>query len=594
MSRFQSILFYFSLSLGSAGMAFLLVQRYTTPFITIGGIVLFLLLTGLFLRKVLFLAQSLDKVDAKATMASLYQERYRQIFMNVDRAVIIFRREGEEFIIVDLNPLVEKIENIPKEDMLGKSIRNVFPGAREFEILDILEEVYQTGKYLEVPMKYYHSDYSRGYRENHIFKLATGELVSIYRDITKDVEFKKELVQAKKTAEKEQKTRADFMANMSHELRTPLNGIMMGNELLNMTRLDDEQTELSEIIQKSAENLLDIINAIMDMTNIELNRMIIREQNLNLEDLLRFSARIYENMAKQKNVEVRIMIDHLINHTYIGDPHRIRQIFMNLIHNAIKFTDTGSVRISLNKYDGHIDLPEGVIRDEYDFIEFVVEDTGIGIPEDGLRNIFEKFMQLDMSTTKKYGGSGIGLSITQALLKLMNGKIRVESKPGEGSRFSVYLPLWKSSDIAVPEKTRVETKPIPPKEERHILIVEDNIINQSLTERMLHSFGFITYVSSNGLEAVEQFWKNPRLYDLVLMDIQMPIMNGYEASRKIREIEHTTGIKKTPIVALTAYVSDEDKDRCFENGMDDFLAKPVDKSELQRCLYRNIQSTSVN
>lgn len=561
-----------------------------------GIIAVILFITLLYSGVSLYLISS--EITHDASMAKSLQERHHQLFTNIDRAIIVFKKINESYIIVDLNNAVEKIENKSKDEILNKPLLEVFPKAKDFGIIDILDEVYFSGTSKDMPIKYYHADHSKGYRENHIFKLTSGEIVSIYKDVTKDVEFKKELLHAKKTAEKEQELRAKFMSNMSHELRTPLNGIMMASELFSMTDLDYEQEELNQIISKSSENLLDIINSIIDMSSIDLNRLILHEYQARPADLLNNSYSVYSNMAKQKNLSVNIQTDEYSENYYLTDPHRVRQIYMNLIHNAVKFTDRGTINIFLKKYEGTYSLPDSLSLENYDIMEFIIEDTGVGIPEDALNILYEKFLQVDMSTTKKYGGSGIGLSITQALLNMMHGSIRVESTLGIGSKFMVYIPVKKiiqkeNEQREISESTEGDTEinkdALVASESKRILVVEDNIINQTLTAKMLESLGFEADVASNGKEAIEKIKNNDNQYDLILMDIQMPVLNGYEASKKIRYLENAAQKPRIPIVALTAYVSDYDKEKCFQCGMDDFLSKPVDKKELSRSLRYHIQ-----
>lgn len=597
--RFFLFTFIFLLSLA---LSIYLFQNCKIPSIIIlaSAISFSLFITLIIIGIQLYKSIALAKNDILS--AEIYQERYHQLFTNIDRAIIIYRKINNDFFIVDLNNAVEIIENKPKEEIINKPLLEAFPKAKKFGIIELIEEVYSSGKPKDMPVKYYHADHAKGYRENHIFKLKSGEIVSIYKDVTKDIEFKKELILAKKAAEREQELRSKFMSNMSHELRTPLNGIMMANELFSMTGLNYEQQELNQIIVKSSENLLDIINSIIDMTNIDLNQMILHEHKIRLIDVFQNSYFVYENMARQKNIQFFVKTDKISKNYYITDPHRIRQIFMNLIHNAVKFTNRGKVNIYLKKYKGPYNLPREWNREEYDIIEFIVEDTGIGISEDAIDLLYEKFFQIDMSTTKKYGGSGIGLSIAHALLKMMHGNITVESLLDHGSKFTVQIPMKKADAIFENTKNTIDTY-LTQKTKNHksskakeikILIVEDNIINRTLTAKMIQSLGYQSDIASDGQDAVVKIENTKNSYDLILMDIQMPILNGYEASKKIRHLESLHQKERTPIVALTAYVSDYDKEKCFQCGMDDFLSKPIDKNDLSHCLNHFISSKNIN
>lgn len=367
--------------------------------------------------------------------------------------------------------------------------------------------------------------------------------------------------------------KSEFLANISHEIRTPMNAIIGLSQILSMSKpLTLKQQEYLKTLQLSANSLLSLLNDLLDISKIEARTVELEKIPFKLSDLLNEIAEILSVQAKEKNIQL-IMNDNIDERViFSGDPTRIRQIFMNLCGNAIKFTNQGSVTIKVSDQEQNSQGKKLVV--------FEVKDTGIGIPEEKLLNIFEKFIQADNSITRKFGGSGLGLAITKTLIEIMGGTIEVESVVGEGSTFRVSLPLNVS-------KTKIPANDAPQYESKtpealnknlgRILLVEDYSPNVLVAGRFLEEFGYIYDVASDGRQAIQRF--KDQKYAAVLMDVQMPEMNGFEATKFIRKLESDNN--ETPIIGMTAHALKGDKERCLEAGMNDYICKPFNSEELR-------------
>ncbi len=395
----------------------------------------------------------------------------------------------------------------------------------------------------------------------------------IMHDISSLDESMKKLNEARKAAEEANKSKSAFLASMSHEIRTPLNGIIGMAHLLETANLNSEEYEYLKSIKYSANSLLEIINDILDFSKIEAQKMELEKTVFNLKDLMSTIMNSFLYMKEEKDISLLLDIDWDVPDTVLGDPVRLRQILINLIGNAFKFTSEGSVKTSLKKMKETKDIVE---------LNFSVSDTGIGIPKNKIGNLFESFKQLDSATTRKYGGTGLGLTIVKNLVHLMGGQIQVESEPDKGSTFSFTIPLYKTSRTAaslLEEDSEIQEKII----DMSILVAEDNKVNQLFLMKLLERKHCTVDLVDNGLKVLEKL--KTHSYDLILMDIQMPEMDGYRATLLIRREEENTG-KHIPIVALTANATEEDRKKCFECGMDDYLTKPVKSEKLFSCLLK--------
>ncbi|MDO8545597.1 MAG: ATP-binding protein [Opitutaceae bacterium] len=381
-----------------------------------------------------------------------------------------------------------------------------------------------------------------------------------------------QLQQAKTAADEASRVKSDFLAVMSHEMRTPLNAVTGFATLLRETRLDDAQRDYVRTIAGEAARLTSLINDILDLTKIEEGRLTLERLPFAPVETGQEVLRLLQNRAAEQKLDLRF--EPLLTSPLLvaGDPLRFRQVLLNLIDNAVKFTARGSVTLYLS-------WKPPAEPGETGELGVTVKDTGIGIPASKLNNLFQMFMQVDTSTTRRYGGTGLGLAICQRLVRLMGGEISVRSTVGEGSEFSFSLPV---TAVAAPVATvEIDPPPAPASSRRpRVLVVDDMETNRFLLEIFLRRHGFDPDVASGGEEAIALAAKKP--YDAILMDLQMPDLDGYTAARRIREAE--TGGQHTPILALTASIAKGTRDKCLAAGMDEHLTKPLDLRRFKELL----------
>ena len=394
-----------------------------------------------------------------------------------------------------------------------------------------------------------------------------GELI-IYQDITIRFKIQEDLIKSKQTAEGLSKVKEEFLANMSHEIRTPMNAILGMAQILEESELEPDAFEQVKSIKYAAENLLVILNDILDISKIEAGRLDLELIPISFHDIVTHLIQTISNQANKKGIVVEVDIADDIPKKLKGDPVRLRQIFLNLLSNSIKFTSEGTVKLSVNLAKRFAKKVE---------LEFIVEDTGIGISQDRLPFIFDLFTQAAVETTRKFGGTGLGLSIVRRLVKLMDGKIQVESALDKGSKFILNIPF---EIIKEKKSLGASTNGAVGKKENsafNILVVEDNELNQKVASMYLSRLGHKIDIAENGEIALEKL--NQGNFDIVLMDLQMPVMDGYETTRQIRKTSNFK-FNHIPIIAMTAHAIKGELEKCVAIGMDDYVSKPIDFKEL--------------
>lgn len=529
------------------------------------------------------------------------------IVENTQDAIIGKTLDG---IITSWNFGAEKIYGYTKEEAVGKHISLIIPLEKMDEFYEIMKIIKSGGKVKEVETirkKKSGELIEASITVSPIYNLG-GNLIgasNITRNITENKKNEKELLdryeeisslyeeliaieeelrtnyqeleKAKEEADKANDAKSQFLANISHEIRTPMNGIIGVLDLLTETKLSNNQKEYLNMISHSSRLLLDILNTILDISKIESGKFELTLKPFNLKKTLDRIIKELSIACSNKSLEVYYYIDPYINFELIGDEIRLNQVLINLINNAIKFTERGEIIFKVKKIESSTNKV---------LLEFSIHDTGIGIKEEFKNNVFKKFVQQDMTYTKKYNGTGLGLAISRDIVKLMNGDIWFESTENQGSTFYFttefmldYSKDVNDVDFDLKYKERDENK------DKKILIVEDNEINMKIACEMLYRLGYEFNYAYNGKQALELL--EEKKYDLILMDIQMPELNGYETTKIIRENEIRTH-QHTCIIAMTAYSMNGDREMCIEMGMDDYISKPFDINKLKKVLLKFI------
>jgi len=408
---------------------------------------------------------------------------------------------------------------------------------------------------------------------------ARNESEDLNEELSTEIEqrkrVEKELHKAKEAAEAASKTKSEFLANMSHEIRTPMNGILGTLQLLQGSELTESQLEYVGIAYNSGEALLSLLNDILDFSKIEAGKLKLEYIPFNLQILIKELTILLKQKADERHVELLTDVDSELPLIIKGDSVRIRQVLANLMTNAIKFTEKGTVTIKVVV----LEKTEKSAR-----LRLEIVDTGIGIAQETQRKLFNSFTQADGSTTRKYGGTGLGLAIVRQLVTLMRGRLGVESEENKGSCFWAEITFEIPEDIDIENPQQAVTEVVETLQGK-ALLVEDNPVNQIIARKMLEKAGMTYEVTNNGEEAISRL-KLPHDFNLVLMDCQMPVMDGYEATKALRKLEEENKLNRLPVIAMTANAMEGDKDKCLDAGMDDYVSKPVNQKALKETLAK--------
>lgn len=496
--------------------------------------------------------------------------KFRSIIQNTSDIISIVDEQG---VFLYLSPAVHKILGYTPEELIGTpSIQLFVDEDKDAAVANFRDGLKQPGVTTINEFRFKRKDGSVVYLESTSTFLQHDKIIKGIIFNSRDISERKRSEQLQKEKELEiekGKLKEQFLANMSHEIRTPLNAILGMTRLLLKTKVDEEQLFHLQAIYKSSQNLLVIINDILDFAKIESGKMELEEIDFDLHDVIKNASEILRFKAEEKGIKLLTEINPSVPQYVIGDPVRLNQIILNLGGNAVKFTEKGSVCIRVHS------TPSGTLHN----IRFEVIDTGIGIAEDKIGKVFESFSQAGKDITRKYGGTGLGLSISKQLVEMHGGSIGLHSKIGVGTTFWFEIPYKAGKEPNTSKSFEISAAAIESLKNKKILLAEDNHFNQIVAIGLIHSIvpGMTIEVANNGQEVISKLHRQH--YDVVLMDIHMPELDGYEATDAIRK-SIDERVFKTPIIAMTASGTKEEIKRCYSAGMNNFVLKPFDPAEL--------------
>ncbi|MCA9407968.1 MAG: PAS domain S-box protein [Candidatus Omnitrophica bacterium] len=515
-----------------------------------------------------------DITNQKAAERKI-KESENKIRVILDNSAVAITLTDEQERIVSWNKFTEQLFHMKRNDLYLKHVSILYPQDEWEKIRS--ENIRHMGSkhHLETKIKTKNDDIIDVDLSINVLRDANDNIigsVGIMQDITEQKKVQEMLLQAKLAAEEANSAKTLFLANMSHEVRTPMNTILGMIDLTLDTTLDEEQRENLNVAKDAADNLLGLLNDILDLSRVEAGKITLEKIDFHLPNVAKSVIKGLSVLSQAKEIQLILNVDSEVPELVEGDPVRLRQVMINLINNAIKFTHKGKI------------ITEIKVKSEREFL-FSVKDEGIGIPKDRQENIFNVFTQADDSTTRRFGGTGLGLAICKKLVEMMGGKIWVESEEGRGSTFlftAKFKTLKQKADNTMlsslkKEGNLTEEYILDHLKDLKVLLAEDNVVNQKIVVRMLEKQGCCVETVVNGQEVVDKVIKQN--YDVVLMDAQMPILDGLSATKIIRDNEASTG-KHVPIIALTARAMQEDRKRCIEAGMDGYVTKPIDRKKL--------------
>lgn len=511
-------------------------------------------------------AQTQEEVDAY----------FKEQVERVDRQLTILQEQEK----VPMNDLIVRVDSaLHSIDWTGKSRQDLRQSGMDVSMFRMLENLDDASTMVGIAIGRWGSRVNAYWNQLYILVFIScvlGVLMTLM--VKRQKKYTHQLEEARDKAERAARVKSDFLAVMSHEIRTPLNAVIGMSDLIMETDLDDEQKEYVRTIKIGGENLLSIINDVLDYSKLESGKVEMEEDTFHMPGLVREVFDLFTHEAAEKNLRIAWHVDSRVPGQVTTDKARLRQVLLNLVGNAVKFTDEGTVELNVQ--------PCGVEGDKH-CIRFAVRDSGIGIPEEKQEELFHSFSQVDCSRTRSHGGTGLGLAICKNIVEMMDGEIGVESRNGEGSTFWFTILVeaveaeGASETADVSDGADYRYQKSGPGDSPNILVVEDNQINQLVTLKVLEKMGYNADVASDGREGLEA--AREKRYDLILMDLQMPEMDGFESTNRIRTMLNGES-GQTVIVAMTADAQPNIRDECLRSGMDDYLSKPVQMKDLKRTL----------